>query len=363
MEQILNIQEEFDQIIDWTEKMFNVQIKVDEWTGTIKYSLKLNFEFARFQKENNPRIVFNDRLILHLNSTNGKLDFANPYAVELSFDHNNHELGHISDFTRIEIKDSTTGSYECFYPHNKNRDRSINFLKLDDNERKDLFYSILDGMGRKIRVKINYSLTDVIEDFWETILGEIIEAVSVDKKLPNITLVHFLQLLEIVRLYEIIYEKDKQQKPSVDNYLESLPSDEYEKITQLIDEEYDYFKGIFESFKSISSTNEENIQRLIRQISTIVNIDDVNVLELVVYKPYSIPCIKEFCDYCLKNDSGNNAYQWINNKKYNMAEIGLDIERNRHSGCLLFFKKNLKPEFGPETKRFISDFKKHFNTK
>ena len=366
MEQILTVQDEFEQLIRWTEEMFNVRIKVDEWTGVINpFCLGLNFEFARFQKENSSLIDCYNSLTLCLRSYNGKLDFGESNNVHLDFNHKVNKYGDIRDLLSIEIKDNTTGYYDHFYPQKAKGMLEVGW-NLDADERKDFFNSILEGAGRRIRAQFIYTLTDGIKEFDDTVSGEVIEAVSVDKQHPNITLVNFLKLLEIVRLYEIICQKNSQQKPLIDAYLELLPTDESEKITQLVDEAYDYFKGIFTSFKSISSTNEEKIQKLIRQISTSVNIEDINVLNQVIYDRYSIPCIREFCDYCMKNQIKNNAYDWISRSKgwdYNILDIHFDIEKNRPSGCLFFFKKNTSPEFGPETKRFISDFKKHFNTK
>lgn len=366
MEQILTIQEEFDQLISWSEKMFKVQIKADEWTGFINpYIIKLNFEFARFQKENNFLINCYDSLMLCLRCMNGKLDFGESDNVYLDFNHKGNKYGSVLDLLSLEIKDKETGTYGLWYPHKAKGMLEFGW-KLDTDERKDFFDAVLKGNGSKIRAKFISTLDSNLKEFGDIVTGEIIEATSVDKQIPNITLSHFLKLLDIIRLYEILYEKNEQKKPLIDNYIDSLPTDEYEKVTRLIDEEYEYFKGIFESYKSTSSANAKKTNELIRQIAENINIEDVNVLgQIISVDRFSIPCIMDFREYCMHNGIRNKAFDWIDSirENYNVFDINMDIAKNRPAGCLFFFKKNAKPEYGEETQRFIADFKKHFNTK
>ena len=163
----------------------------------------------------------------------------------------------------------------------------------------------------------------------------------------------------------VLYYDRNNQSSTIDDKLNNNDSLIVDEITDLIDDLYDLLKGMYDSYKKETTTHEENIKKHIQQISTNVNIDEVNTLEQVVNKYCENPWIKNLTSYCDENEISNETINWLKqiHDNYRVEAINNDIRRVRPSGCLFFFVKNDKPDFGEETKRFIRDFKKHFNTK
>lgn len=201
------------------------------------------------------------------------------------------------------IKNDATGKMNCWYIK---EDNSIlkNGWEIDSNdanEQKVFIDTVLNGKGSKVRVDFYSKPYNQNNSSLDSIDGEIIEARSVNRYgqfPPSITLCHFYNILEIIKLYADLFEKTHQRQPLIDSYLETLPPAENERITQLIDDEYDYLKGIYDSYNSVTTAHEETIKKYNQQIASNVNIEDINILEQVVNKYNENPWIKNLTTYC-----------------------------------------------------------------
>ncbi len=340
MEQILTIQEEFERLIVWFKEMFNYEEKIDDFSGEKKISFSLpRFKFIDIQ-EGESRLG-GGSVFLRVEYT---ADGGCSYRAYL-------ECG--AELEQIEL--IPPNGHRQIIPRNAFGDRELIDLHNDNTRypkarpkteyyRQELFsndvkarialVNLLKKQGTRLRITANP---------WNrfSFVGTVFHPVTTETSIVDTDLEHVLSMLYTFDLYGKISNKDGQV--SFDTMMDNADSATIEVIENTIDDNYDYFKVVYEKYKDkiaiisekkkqtkkrkVELAQKKEIDSLLKAIGNNVNVQDADTIEMLLTNPLEINDIAKLKNYCDEKFIQNDKCKWLDtfNENYDKESILKDV--------------------------------------